>query len=186
MKINLFPWKISITHAKEGSIVGSAEFYFQRLQVKICLVLYRYEILQLEYFESKLKKNRVQKFWVVCEILKILSFSENEMTGFESSWVILRSGRYLEPPSSSVNKSRSLLIVISVGMSFGTALNGFVNGVFCVFHPWKSQILILDQIDFDKVEVVFHTFKFPLSVLFKKVKMHNSIACKSQFCVHST
>ena len=102
----------------------------------------------------------------------------------------------LEAPSTSVTKSfrpsRSLLIVISNGMSFGTELNGFVNGAND-FDPSKSAIFFDQPIlapptvfgDVDKVEAVdshFQVFLLPFLVPLKKVKMHNSIACKSQLC----
>ena len=65
-------------------------------------------------------------------------------------------------------------------MSFGMELNGFVNGVFCVFDLSKSQIWI------GWISIRWRRFftlsSVPLLVLFKKVKMHNSIACKSQLC----
>ena len=109
----------------------------------------------------------------------------------------MRLARYLESPnrpSLSPRPSRSLLIVISIGMSFGTELNGFVNGVvggvliilvfLNRFDPLKSQDSSVSG-GVDKVEAVcshFQVILLPFLVPLKKVKMHNLIACKSQLC----
>ena len=100
----------------------------------------------------------------------------------------MRLDRYLESPnrpSLSPRPSRSLLIVISIGMSFGTELNGFVNGVvggvliilvfLNRFDPLKSQDSSVSG-DIDKVEAVcshFQVILLPFLVPLKKVKMHN-------------